>query len=58
MCDMGGPRGLKDKAVLTGPGVRLPPEVKGQERTTGAARAGWGGTQAPWSEIQGQPRNL
>lgn len=35
-----------------GTGARLPPEVKSEERTTGAAWAGWGWTQAPWSETE------
>lgn len=40
------------RAPAGGTGVRLPPEVKREERTTGAAWAGWGWTQAPWSETE------
>lgn len=42
----------EDKTASAGPGARLPPEVKSEERTTGAAWAGWGWTQAPWSETE------
>lgn len=33
-------------------GARLPPEVESEERTTGTAWAGRGGTQAPWSKTE------
>lgn len=44
--------GREDKASPAGTGARLPPEVKSEERTTGTAWAGWGWTQAPWSETE------
>ena len=42
----------KTKQPQAGTGARLPPEVKCEERTTGTAWAGWGWTQAPWSETE------
>lgn len=45
----------EDEAPRTpavGTGVRLPPEVKSEERAAGTAWAGWGWTQAPWSETE------
>lgn len=49
-----GGREGRDKAATgrAGTGARLPPEVESEERTTGAAWAGWGWTQAPWSETE------
>lgn len=49
---MGEGKGKTKQPRAGGTGVRLPPEVKGEERTTGAAWAGWGWTQAPWSETE------
>lgn len=42
----------KTKHPQAGAEARLPPKVKRQERTTGTAWAGWGGTQAPGSETE------
>lgn len=42
----------KTKQPWAGPGACLPPKVKGQERTTRTAWAGWGWTQAPGSETE------
>lgn len=49
-----GGREGRDKSATgqAGTGACLPPEVKSEERTTGAAWAGWGWTQAPWSETE------
>lgn len=41
-----------DTAASAGTGACLPPEVKSEERTTGTGWAGWGWTQAPWSETE------
>ena len=42
----------KTRQPRAGSGARLPPEVKSEERNTGTAWAGWGWTQAPWSETE------
>lgn len=52
MHGVGEGKGETQQPRAGGTGVRLPPEVKSEERTTGAAWAGWGWTQAPWSETE------
>lgn len=52
MQGVGEGKGETQQPRAGGTGVRLPPEVKSEERTTGAAWAGWGWTQAPWSETE------
>lgn len=50
--DQGGRGTDGGTAASAGTGACLPPEVKSEERTTGTAWAGWGWTQAPWSETE------